>query len=486
MDLTLLAEIIEDRCRLNKNQVILVGVSGGPDSLCLLDVLQRLGYSLIVAHYNHRLRPEASADARVVEAVCLSRGVPLVAGEGDVQAYARERSLSIEEAARLMRYRFLFSQARKSEAQAVAVGHTADDQVETVLMHLLRGAGLAGLKGMAYRTILSEMDADIPLVRPLLGVWREDTERYCAERNLQPVQDLTNFDTAYHRNRIRREVLPYLEQYNPRFRQAIWRMARTLADDYEVVQSAVSSVWEKAVVEKGQDYLAFDRGVLADTPEGVLRWIWRRAMASLQASSEEVDYTTVEQAIGFLRHPPASGRAELAAGLRLILEGGKLYLAAGGTDAPNASWPQVPRGSELELWPRRAVTLLNGWQITCELVRLDRPSPGKATFGDDTHQAWVDGSRVHLPFIVRTRRPGERFRPLGMDGHSLKLSDFFINVKLPRRARDAWPLVCSNDEIVWVAGYRLAHPWRLTEDTREAYRLRLIRLETQESSNRSW
>lgn len=475
MDLTLLAEIIENRCQLTKNQVILAGISGGPDSLCLLDVLQRLGYSLIVAHYNHRLRPEASADARVVEAVCASRGVPFVLGEGDVQAYARERSLSIEEAARLMRYQFLFSQARKSEAQAVAVGHTADDQVETVLMHILRGAGLAGLKGMAYRTIISEMDADIPLVRPLLGVWREETEKYCAERNLQPVQDLTNFDTAYRRNRIRHEVIPYLEQYNPRFRQAIWRMAQTLADDYEIVQSAVSSVWEKAVVEKGRDYLAFDQGVLAGAPEGVLRWIWRRAMASLRAASGEVDYTTVEQAIGFVEHPPASGRAELAAGLRLTMEGGKLYLTAGEIDVLNPSWPQVPKGGELELRPNRPVALLNGWQITCELVRLDRVSPGKATFGDDLHQAWVDGSRVRLPFIVRSRRRGERFRPLGMDGHSLKLSDFFINVKLPRRARDSWPLVCSNDEIVWVAGYRLAHPWRLTEDTREVYHLRLIK-----------
>src|SRR5512146_2662668 len=150
-------------CLLDREKPLIVGVSGGPDSLCLLDGLARLRFLLIAAHFDHRLRPESGQDAEVVRQAAESLGVQFALGSADVSACARDERLSIEEAARLLRYRFLFEQARRFKAQAVAVGHTADDQVESVLMHLLRGAGLSGLKGMSYRAIVPEWDNEIPL-----------------------------------------------------------------------------------------------------------------------------------------------------------------------------------------------------------------------------------------------------------------------------------------------------------------------------------
>ena len=184
---------LREKCGLNPDLPIIAGVSGGPDSLCLMSVLRKAGYRIIVAHFNHKLRPELRRGCQYRGAdrgACLD--LASVIQSGDVRAFADSGKLSIEEAARILRYRFLMEQARHFHAQAVAVGHTADDQVETVLMHFIRGAGLAGLKGMNYRTIIQMFDPEIPVVRPLLDLWREETVVYCATHGFRPRHDPSN------------------------------------------------------------------------------------------------------------------------------------------------------------------------------------------------------------------------------------------------------------------------------------------------------
>src|SRR3990172_11299082 len=171
-----------ETCGLTKDRPIIAGISGGPDSLCLLGVLREAGYRIIVAHFNHKLRPDSDADANIVEQTASRLNIASVIESGNVRLFAEDEKLSIEEAARIMRYRFLMEQARRFKAQAVAVGHTADDQVETVLMHLIRGAGLDGLKGMTHRTFIKLFDPEIPIVRPLLDIWREETVVYCGAK----------------------------------------------------------------------------------------------------------------------------------------------------------------------------------------------------------------------------------------------------------------------------------------------------------------
>src|SRR5688572_30367025 len=236
--------ILRDQCGLSRGQPVVAGVSGGPDSLCLMSVLRKAGYPVIVAHFNHKLRPDSDTDANIIERTAARLNLRSVIESRDVRAYAEEEKLSIEEAARIMRYRFLMKQAHRSNAQAVAVGHTADDQVETVLMHFIRGAGLTGLKGMNYRTIIHMFDPQIPVVRPLLDMWREETIVYCAANGLRPRHDPSNASLDFFRNRLRHLLIPTLESYNPRFREVLWRTSRSLAGDYEVLSQVLDDVWK--------------------------------------------------------------------------------------------------------------------------------------------------------------------------------------------------------------------------------------------------
>ncbi|MGZ6346402.1 MAG: tRNA lysidine(34) synthetase TilS, partial [Anaerolineales bacterium] len=286
---------------LQQTGTVVIGVSGGPDSLCLLDLARQIpGLKIIVAHFNHQLRPEADHEAEFVKRVAEQMHLRFVSEAADVGTYAEEQKLSLEEAARILRYQFLFKNARSEGAGAVAVGHTADDQVETILMHFLRGAGLPGLKGMAWRTFLPEFDPEIPLVRPILHLWRSQTEAYCREHELQPVFDPSNSDETYFRNRLRHSLIPELENYNPRFKQTLLRTAEALAGDYEAVTEAVDSAWSKVVVKEEPNHIKFLASAMEVLPSGLRRNIIRRAMEGLRPGLRNLDFEILERASVFM------------------------------------------------------------------------------------------------------------------------------------------------------------------------------------------
>ncbi|MCL4562208.1 MAG: tRNA lysidine(34) synthetase TilS [Chloroflexi bacterium] len=475
MDLQALAEILELKCGVTKSSVLLAGVSGGPDSLCLLDALHRLGYAVIAAHFNHHLRPEADEDARRVAEMAEERGLRSTLGEGDVAALAEDSAMSVEEAARVKRYEFLFEQARRVNAQAVVVGHTADDQVETVLMHLLRGAGLAGLKGMTYTSLNPEWDASIPLVRPLLGIWREETEAYCAEFSLQPVTDASNRDTTYFRNRLRHELIPFLQSYNPRIRTAIWRTSFSLAGDFDTVQQVSRQALANCLQQQSKGYLALDLPNLKGLSPGVQRGVLRLAITRLRPQIRDVDYLSIDRALDFIARPPLSGRTDLLGGLSLIAETDRLYLVDSDARLPETGWLKIDLLTPARLEGPGKVIIADDWALIAEWVDAGDRCLIDLARKASPYEAWLEGERELFPLVVRRRAPGDRFQPLGMDGKWVKLSDFFMNVKLPRRARDRWPLVCAQDQIVWIPRYRPAHAMRITAATRKALYLRLER-----------
>src|SRR5512141_1841125 len=285
--------ILRDQCGLSHEAPVIVGVSGGPDSLCLMSILRQANYHTIVAHFNHKLRPDSDTDANIVEQTAARLNLVSVIESGDVRAFADQEKLSIEEAARILRDRVLIQQAHRVKAQAVAVGHTADDQVETVLMHFIRGAGLAGLKGMSYRTVIPAFDPQIPIVRPLLDLWREETVVYCAANGFRPRHDPSNASLDFFRNRLRHLLIPTLESYNPRFREAVWRTSRSLAGDHEIVAQALMDAWKTCVVQESVDFVAFDSSALKKRPVGLQRNLIRRAMERLLRQSADVSYATL-------------------------------------------------------------------------------------------------------------------------------------------------------------------------------------------------
>jgi tRNA(Ile)-lysidine synthase len=450
---------------------IVAGVSGGPDSLVLLHALMRLGLPVIAAHLDHGLRPTSRAEAESVRQMAHQLAVPAVIARQEVAALAQAAGQSIEEAARNVRYRFLFDVAAEHGAAAVAVGHNADDQVETVLMHLLRGAGLEGLRGMAPCIRPNPWSATLPLLRPLLSVWRSEIEAYAAEQGLRPLTDESNTDLRFYRNRLRHAALPYLETLNPGVRQRLWHTAALLRDDEAVVAAAAAAAWEACCLERGPGYVALHAARLRLQPVALQRRVFRQAIAHLRPGLRDIDFAAVQRALAFLAAPAPRGPADLIAGLVLEAESERLWLAEPQAARPAPAWPQLPPEGTWPLAVPGALELPGGGRLIAAVHPVTPDAYTQATANPDPYQAWLAADALRSPLTVRTRRPGDRFRPLGLGGHSLKLSDFMINTGLPRRARRGWPLVLSGDEIAWVPGYRLAEPFAVQPGTRRLVRL---------------
>ncbi len=464
--------------KFDRSQSVIVGLSGGADSVCLLGLLHGAGFRVEAAHLNHRLRPEADSDADHARKIAENLGIPIVVESVDVGDFAKENGLSIEEAARKCRYQFLFEIARTRKAKHVAVAHTADDQVETILMHLIRGAGLGGLKGITPVTRLPEFDADIPLIRPILHLWRRDTESYCRQFNLEFVLDASNTDQTYFRNRLRHSLIPDLETYNPQIKKALLRMSHSLQDDHEMLNSFIDQAWEDLVVEKGEGYVVFNLPTLEATEPGKRRHLFKRAMHLLRPGLRDVDHDVLSLAANFLDDLPGtsdaspSRKVDLTGGVYIYKENDRLYIAQYEADLPSGNWPQIDSQRPLQAG---ITDLDNGWQLVVEKVMDD----GLLSFAQtnvDPFVAWMDAGKAVGEQTVRPAQIGDAFAPLGMDGQTVKLSDFFINIKIPQRARARWPVLMVGDQIAWIMGIRLAYPFRVEGKTRQALRLQLKRL----------
>ena len=454
-----LETILLGECGLQKGKPIVAGISGGPDSLCLLGMLQEAGWPVIAAHFDHMLRPEAAAEARAVEAIASRLGVRSVVGKGDVRKYAAEHKQSIETAARELRYQFLFEQAHEQGAQAVAVGHTADDQVETVLMHFLRGAGMNGLKGMPFRTLLREYDAEIPLIRPLLDLWRSDTVAFCESHGFKAHYDASNESVEFTRNRVRHELIPVLETYNLRFREAAWRAGKTLAADHRLLADLLEPVWQRAVLHQTGRYVGLDVGYFCAQPTGVQMHLLGRAVQTL-LPGYDTGYADLQRAVDFAGDDKQE-RTDLVGGLTMLREANVLWLTVDERALPAEQWPQMPAGQDnIRVGMHSFTRLAEGWELHYAVASPGALGPEPWRTADRFH-AFLDEAALPGELEVRIRHDGDRFEPLGMDGHSQKLSDYFINAKIPARLRARWPLVCAGDEIVWVPGYAPAHRYRL-------------------------
>ncbi|HWQ45779.1 MAG TPA: tRNA lysidine(34) synthetase TilS, partial [Longilinea sp.] len=298
-----LGELLVVKFGLVKKKPLLVGVSGGPDSLCLLDALHKAGFLITVAHFDHMLRPTSSQDAQKVAAEAGQRGLAFIVGQEDISLFSSQMKLSIEEAARVARYHFLFEKAAAIQAQAVVVGHNADDQVETILMHFIRGAGLDGLGGMHSYSLPNPWSKEIPLVRPLLGVWRSEIEEYCRTEKLTPIEDETNNQTKYFRNKLRHELIPELAAYNPQIKQRLVNMGEVLRQDAVLIAETLAIAWKECVKTEDPKWIIFNRTMVNTKNLAVRRMLLRQVMNQLAPDLRDLDYQVVERGIQFIQEP---------------------------------------------------------------------------------------------------------------------------------------------------------------------------------------
>jgi tRNA(Ile)-lysidine synthase len=463
--------IVQRDCCLDRNLTILLGVSGGADSLCLMDVLHSLGYPLVIAHLDHGIRPESGLDSANVLESAASLGITAVSQAVSAPGYAGEHNLSLEESARILRYRFLFEQATIHEAQAVAVAHNADDQVETLLMHLLRGSGLDGLTGMSLRSLPNPWSSTVPLVRPLLGIWRHEIDAYCRERGLEPILDRTNLDTQYFRNRLRHELVPELETYVPGIRQRLWQTAALINADRQILDTLTDLAWQNLVFGIGPDFTTFSLPAFLSQPVGFQRRLVRKSVSGLRPEARDIDYALVQRVLDFVIQPTQTHQADIGLGLGIFLEGDLFHIRTWETPLPADEYPQIVE--ELVLALPGEWRLGSGWVLSAEIVMDVEAARKSALANQDPYRAWIDPADSPRQIILRSRHPGDRFCPLGMDGRSLKLSDYMLNRKIPARLRGAWPLLCLDDQVAWVPGHHLSHHFRLTRETKQVISLQV-------------
>ena len=450
-------------------QPLLIAFSGGPDSSALLlacvALRDRSGVSITTAHFNHRLRgAESDRDAEHAIAVCRRYAVECVLGSGDTLARSRQTGQSLEAAARELRYAFLARAASEAGAQAVATGHTMDDQAETVLLNITRGAGLKGLSAMRSAVDLPIASRGEPLrvVRPMLGLRKRDAVEFCRTSGLTLLLDRSNEDTRFPRNKLRRDVVPDLETINPNVVEAICRLARTARDDFEVIDSVSAEAYRTAVTT-GRDRANISKNAVRDLPVQVARRVLMAAYRSVSGTLEGLESAHIDAMLGV-----ATGRAgasvDLAGGVTMIADRETARLARRERQDDDCPYPVVVPEEVLSV--PGEIDLLDGFRLTAEIRRAEMPKPGREW------TATLDPAILDGELVVRSRRPGDRFHPLGMPG-PIKLQDFFVNAGVPRRWRDRVPLVESKDGIAWVAGYRPAEWARLRPAAERVLRLEL-------------
>ena len=472
---------------------VVVAVSGGADSVSLLHILtslqKELGTKLHVAHLDHQLRGSESArDAEHVAGLAASLGVPVTVGSRDVAAYRKARSCSTEEAARELRYDFLAGVAGEVAARRVAVGHTRDDQVETVLMHMLRGSGISGLCGLKpcsamplCRSGLQVKALGLLVVRPLLDVTRQETLSYCREHQLAARADSSNLCRSFLRNRLRLELLPLLRTYNPNVDQALLRLSLIASDESSFIeQEALMLCAEMCTLERGS--LRLDKEKMASLPVAVQTRIIGLAVAQVLGDVRDIGANHIEAIRGLLVKPVGK---EVSLPRGLVCQSGYGEVLIAGEDGRSQppyqtevgiEWGSVPllRGeSALEV---PGETLLPGWRVLASTMsRYTGTTPLHHEEDRDNLVAEFDLHKLEGGLFVRRRQPGDRFQPLGMRAHK-KLQDFMVDAKIPALWRDRIPVVCSSGGIIWLVGWRIDDKVKVTQATRELLRLEFTRL----------
>jgi len=438
---------------------LLVAVSGGPDSVCLLHILHNLskktGLSLCAAHLDHALRPDSTNDAQYVFDLCHKLDIPIIIERADVKAFQKKNKLSLEEAAREVRYDFLARAARSAGTNTIALGHTQNDQAETILLHIIRGSGTRGLRGLQPVSQRKVANKRLTLLRPLLHITRSETESYCSRNRLEPHIDPTNMDTSLLRNRVRLQLLPDLKKYNPGIIEALLRNAAVGAADVEFIDKNAAAIYKRIVRRQANGLQISREGILKLHPS-LQRAILRKAIENVTGTLKDIEAGHIEDMLDLLVKPTGK-RIQLPYGLTLRSDYDVIYLEHRQNNMPTSM------GGEY-LLPGAGQTGIPGWRVSISIAKkktVERENPFIAN---------LDASRVTGKITVRGRHPGDRFHPLGLQ-QSKKVGQFMIDSHIPQTMRANVPVVCIDGKVAWVVGHRIDDNFKVTAGTKKVLRI---------------
>ena len=417
---------------------VLVAVSGGPDSVCLLSALHSLSaeleITLHIAHLDHMFRGKESEDeAHFVDALARRLGIPSTIDHIDVPAFCREHGLPPQAGAREVRYAFFTRVAAATGADRIATGHTATDQAETMLMRLLRGAGVTGLSAIP--------PVRDNIIRPLIDLTRDEVLEYLRSADIAFVTDPSNAKPLYTRNRIRMEIMPVLKRFNPRIEKALASEAGLLRDEDEAIDQYLETIAE-AVFTREEEVLSVKRNDFNALPLAFRRRLFRKIAGLAVAEPSTLSLAQIDEALFFMAAAQTGRTMSLPRGLSIEREYDR-FVVGMPADMPEFSSSLTAPG----------ITVISELGLEVEIAIAD----GVSTFSEEKNYLWqamFDYDKIGPFLTLRNRHPGDWFRPSGMGGRSKKLQDYLVDEKVSRRKRDRIPLLCAGDNILWVVGFR--------------------------------
>ena len=431
---------------------VVVGVSAGPDSVCLLYILNELkedyNLSLHIAHLHHGFRgSEADEDVRFVQSLSKSLGIPAHIDHIDVPSYIKKTKLSKQAGAREVRYRFFNRLADDIGADKIALGHTADDQAETFLMRLLKGSGLHGLTGIS--------PVRDRIIRPLIDISSDEIKGYLSERDIRYRIDSSNLSPVYLRNKIRLELIPYLaKEYNPNIMDTLIRNLKILREEDIFLNGFVDRTYSKVLVSASEDSVILDSSKLTSINLPVRRRVIRRAIYSVSGEMAiTLSYKHVEDSLALLDND--RGEIHLPCGIVVRKERKTFGIYS---RLEEEAIPQYTYNINI---PGETVIPETG--ITISSTILDAASYKKGEKAHDNNKAIFDMGKFSLPLIVRDRRSGDLFYPKGMMGNKKKVKKYFIDLKIPRSERSMIPVLVAPEGILWIIGYRTDERFVVTD-----------------------
>ena len=454
-----------DRYRLlDKGDRLIVGVSAGVDSMVLLHLLsayrQEFDLSLIVAHVNHGLRPEESEkEMELVKKESERLGFTFEYGQFNVKEFQKVGGISLQDAARRIRFHFFNVLLQKYNANKIALGHHADDQVETVLLRLMRGSGLKGLKGM-----LPIREGRV--IRPLLEVWRREIESFAEEMKISYLLDSSNLKKNYLRNQLRLSLIPLIEkEYQPNFKKIVLKTSTVLRKENDYLERETEESYQK-IVREGKDTLSFGFSEYQSLHPAIQWRIVQKMLGRIDTGEmilEEGEWLEVSQIYKKLEQPSPSFLLELPHGVCLEKRYDLVLM--------KKEWVKQIPPFEIELIsPGR--TYIEEIEKEVVIEETSRDDKFKDLYGLP-NVVLLDYQNLQFPLKIRNFRPGDRFQPLGVKG-TQKLKEFFIDHKIPKFERPRIPLLISGEMIAWVVGYRIDERVKITEDTQRVLKVKVM------------
>jgi tRNA(Ile)-lysidine synthase len=445
---------------LKKRDTVVLGISGGPDSICMLSLFLRLKEEwdliLIPVHLNHMLRGEDSArDALFVSEFCRQNGLECISFERDVSGMAAKWKMSLEEAGRKIRYDLFMSAAKDNNSRCIALGQNRNDQAETILMRMMRGTGLMGLAGIEHKR-------ENLFVRPILIFKRLEIESYCAENELNPRTDLTNLEPIYTRNKIRLELLPYIEEnFNNKIIDSLYRMGDMLRNDSDFIENEAAKAFDKMAEVSEDGSVSIARGDFNREYRAVKTRILRRAIKIVKGNLINITGERVLSALNAIEKTSTKKTIEFPGSIDVTIHGNLI-------DVSVKEVCQVMADFEYSLKIGEKLCI----EETGDLIEMEVfPFSQAFKMRTDAWIVFIDAGKIESESLrVRNRRIGDRFSPLGMKG-TKKLKDFLIDEKTEKGKRDSVLLLCDGNEIIWVAGYRMSELYKTDSGTKNVLKI---------------